>query len=44
MEAEADTLAAQTLGTRPVKAFLQKVLPLIQGQNWDAIRRLEALQ
>ena len=44
MEVEADALAARTLGTRPVKAFLQRVLTLTQGQNWDARQRLEALQ
>lgn len=44
MEADADALAAQTLGTGPVKAFLQRVLVLTQGQNWDAKHRLEALQ
>jgi Zn-dependent protease with chaperone function len=44
MEAEADALAARTLGTGPVKAFLQRALALSQGQNWDARRRLEALQ
>jgi Zn-dependent protease with chaperone function len=44
MEAEADALAARTLGTGPVKAFLQRALALTQGQNWDARRRLEGLQ
>jgi hypothetical protein len=44
MEAEADALAARTLGTGRVKAFLQRALALIQGQNLDARRRLEALQ
>jgi hypothetical protein len=44
MEGEADALAARTLGTGPVKAFLQRALALTQGQNWDARRRLEALQ
>ena len=44
MEADADALAARTLGTGPVKAFLQRVLVLTQGQNWDAKQRLEALQ
>jgi len=43
-EAEADALAARTLGTGAVKAFLQRVLALTQGQNWDARQRLEALQ
>lgn len=44
MEADADALAAQTLGTAPVKAFLQRVVALTQGQNWDAKHRLEVLQ
>lgn len=44
MEADADALAARTLGTGPVKAFLQRVLVLTQGQNWDAKYRLEVLQ
>ena len=44
MEAEADALAARTLGTGPVKAFLLRALALTQGQNRDARRRLEALQ
>ena len=44
MEAEADALAARTLGTGPVKAFLERALALTQGENWDARRRLEALQ
>ncbi len=44
MEVEADALAARTLGTGPVKAFLQRVLALTHGQNWDARQRLEALQ
>jgi len=43
-EADADALAARTLGTGPVKAFLQRVLALTEGQNRDARRRLEALQ
>jgi len=43
MEVEADALAARTLGTGPVKAFLQRVLSLTQGQNWDARQRLEVL-
>ena len=43
MEADADALAARTLGTGPVKAFLQRVLVLTQGQNWDAKHRLELL-
>ncbi len=44
MEVQADALAVRTLGTGPVKAFLQRVLALTQGQNWDARHRLEALQ
>ena len=44
MEADADALAARTLGTGPLRAFLQRVLALTQGQNWDAKHRLEALQ
>ena len=44
MESDADALAARTLGTRPVKAFLQQALLLTAGQNWDAKRRLEMLQ
>jgi len=44
MEAYADALAARTLGTRPVKAFLERVLALTEGQNWDAKRRLQVLQ
>jgi hypothetical protein len=44
MEADADRLAARTLGTGPVKAFLQRVLALTEGQNWDARHRLEVLQ
>ena len=44
MEADADALAARTLGTGPVKAFLQRVLALTQGQNWEAKYRLEVLQ
>ena len=44
MEANADALAARTLGTIPVKAFLQRVLTLTQGENWDARRRLQSLQ
>lgn len=43
VEADADALAARTLGTQPVKAFLQRVLTLTEGQNWDAKRRLEVL-
>jgi hypothetical protein len=44
MEADADALAARTLGTGPVEAFLQRVLALTQGQNWEAKHRLEVLQ
>ena len=43
-EADADALAARTLGAEPVKAFLQRVLALTQGQNWDARQRLKVLQ
>lgn len=43
-EADADALAAQTLGKRPVEAFLERVLVLTEGQNWDAKRRLQILQ
>jgi len=44
MEADADALAARTLGTGPLKAFLRRVLALTQGQNSDAKHRLEVLQ
>jgi hypothetical protein len=44
MEADADALAARTLGRRPVKAFLEHVLVLTERQNWDAKLRLEMLQ
>ena len=44
MEADADALAARTIGTQPVRAFLERVLALTEGQNWDAKRRLEVLQ
>ena len=44
MEADADALAARTLGRRPVEAFLERVLALTDGQNFDAKRRLEVLQ
>ena len=44
MEADADALAARTLGSRPVKAFLEQALALAEGENWDAKRRLEVLQ
>jgi len=44
MEADADALAARTLGKRPVKAFLERILALTDGQNSEAKRRLEMLQ
>jgi hypothetical protein len=44
MEANADALAARTLGRRPVKAFLEWVVALTEGQSWDAKRRLQVLQ
>jgi hypothetical protein len=44
IEAGADALAARTIGKRPVEAFLERVLALTEGQNWDAKRRLEVLQ
>ena len=44
MEVDADALAALALGTGPLKAFLQRVLALTQGQNWDAQHRLELLR
>ena len=44
MEADADALAARTLGRQPIEAFLERVLALTDGQNWDAKRRLEVLQ
>jgi hypothetical protein len=44
VEADADALAARMLGTGPVKAFLQRLLALTQGQSWDAKHRLEELQ
>ena len=44
VEADADALAARTLGTGPVKAFLQRVLALTQGQNWEARQRLKLLE
>jgi hypothetical protein len=44
MEADADALAARTLGTRTVRAFLERVLALTEGQNWDARHRLEVLR
>lgn len=43
VEADADALAARTLGGRPVKAFLERALALTKGENWDAKRRLELL-
>jgi hypothetical protein len=43
MEADADALAARTLGRRPVKAFLEQALLLTEGQNWDAKHRLQIL-
>jgi hypothetical protein len=44
MEADADALAARTLGRRPVKAFLERVLELTEPQNWDPKHRLDVLQ
>jgi hypothetical protein len=44
MEANADALAARTLGRRPIKAFLERVLALAEGQNWDAKRWLQLMQ
>ena len=44
MEADADALAARTLGRQPVKAFLERALALTEGQNWDAKCRLEILR
>lgn len=44
MEADADALAARTLGKQPVKAFLERALALTEGQNWDAKYRLEILR
>jgi Zn-dependent protease with chaperone function len=35
IEVEADALAVRTLGSAPVKAFLQRVLVLTKGQNWE---------
>lgn len=43
-EADADALAARTLGKRPVKAFLERVLTLTERQNLDPRQRLEALR
>ena len=44
IEADADAVAAQTLGKEPVKAFLQRVLAFTHNQNWDAKNRLKELQ
>lgn len=44
MEADADALAARTLGRRPVEAFLERVLQLTEHRNLDAKHRLEVLQ
>lgn len=44
VEADADALAARKLGTGPLKAFLQRMLELTNGQNWDAKHRLKLLQ
>ena len=44
VEANADALAARVLGPQPVKAFLERVLAITDGQNWDAKSRLELLQ
>jgi Zn-dependent protease with chaperone function len=44
MEADADALAARTLGRRPVKAFLKRVMALTEGENGEAKRRLEVLE
>ena len=44
IEAEADALAARTLGRRPVEAFLERVLALTESQNLDAKHRLEVLE
>lgn len=43
-EVDADALAVRALGTAPLKAFLQRVLALTQGHNWDAKHRLEVLR
>lgn len=43
MEADADALAARTLGTEPVKAFLQRALALTHGRNLEIKYRLEVL-
>lgn len=44
IEADADALAARTIGRRPIKAFLERVLVLAEDKNWDAKRRLEVLR
>ena len=44
MEANADALAARTLGTAAVRAFLARAVVLTRGQTGDARQRLELLQ
>jgi Zn-dependent protease with chaperone function len=44
VEADADALAARMLGRHAVRAFLERVLVLTEGQNWDVQRRLKMLQ
>ena len=44
LEANADALAARTLGKTAVQAFLKRVLVLTEGKNWDAKHRLELLE
>lgn len=44
VEAGADALAARVLGTQPVKAFLERVIAITEGQNLDAKSRLKLLQ
>jgi hypothetical protein len=44
MEVDADALAVRKLGKAPVEAFLQRVLAITEGRNWDARRRLEMLR
>jgi len=44
MEADADALAARTLGAKPVEAFLRRVLVLTHGKNEEARQRLQMLQ
>lgn len=44
IEADADALAARVLGKQPVRAFLERVLVLTQGQNPDARGRLDLLR